>query len=114
RKAGAGALEELFAKTNWYDRKGSPETFAPRLRLRPDPAWAANPKNFVFQVAYGDGTTTDVCGGAIVRAGAFFDRVVFYRNDKTPTYASDQHGCLADARVAGPHARDQPLRQFLS
>src|SRR5207247_10063739 len=58
--AGAADLQELFANTNWYDRKGSPETFAPRIRLRPDPAWASNPKNFVFQVAYGDGTTTDV------------------------------------------------------
>src|SRR5437879_4170317 len=44
---GAAALQELFANTNWYDRKGSPETFAPRIRLRPDPAWASNPKNFV-------------------------------------------------------------------
>src|SRR5207245_1904713 len=72
---GAAALQELFANTNWYDRKGSPETFAPRIRLRPDPAWTSNPKNFVFQVAYGDGTVTDVAGGAIVRAGALVDRV---------------------------------------
>lgn len=49
---GAAALQELFGSTNWYDRTGSPETFAPRMRLRPDPAWAAYPKNFVFQTAY--------------------------------------------------------------
>src|SRR5207248_930587 len=98
---GAAALQELFANTNWYDRKGSPETFAPRIRLRPDPAWASNPKNFVFQIAYADGTTTDVAGGTIVRAGAFFDRVVFYRNDKTPTYSTDPHGWLADPSLAG-------------
>jgi len=36
----------------------------------------ASKENFAFQIAYGDGTTTDVAGGAIVRAGAFFDRVV--------------------------------------
>src|SRR5438105_4583578 len=48
---GAAALQELFAATNWYDRKGSPETFAPRIRLRPDSAWASNPKNVVFQSA---------------------------------------------------------------
>ena len=111
---GAAALQELFANTNWYDRKGSPETFAPRIRLQPDPVWASNPKNFVFQVAYGDGTVTDVAGGAIVRAGAFFDRVVFYRNDKTPTYASDPHGWLADPTLAGRTAGEQQLGLFLS
>jgi hypothetical protein len=111
---GAADLQELFANTNWYDRKGSPETFAPRIRLRPDPAWASNPKNFAFQIAYGDGTTTDVAGGAIVRAGAFFDRVVFYRNDKTPTYSSDPHGWLADPSLAGRTAGEQQLGTFLS
>ncbi len=112
--AGAAALQELFANTNWYDRNGSPETFAPRIRLQPDPAWVSNPKNFVFQIAYGDGTVTDVCGGVIVRAGDFFDRVVFYRNDKTPTYASDPHGWLADPTLAGRTAGEQQLGTFLS
>jgi len=112
--AGAAALQELFANTNWYDRQGSPETFAPSIRLRPDPAWASNPKNFVYQVAYGDGTTTDVCAGTIVRAGAFFDRVVFYRNDKTPTYSSDPHGWLADPSLAGRTDGEQQLGLFLS
>src|SRR5881397_1766706 len=111
---GAAALQELFADTNWYDRKGSPETFAPRIRLQPDPAWASNPKNFVFQVAYADGTVTDVAGGTIVRAGAFFDRVVFYRNDKTPTYSSDPHGWLADPSLAGRTAGEQQLGLFLA
>ncbi|TMB03027.1 MAG: hypothetical protein E6J70_06090 [Deltaproteobacteria bacterium] len=108
------ALQELFANTNWYDRKGSPETFAPRIRLQPDPAWASNPKNFVYQLAYADGTATDVAGGTIVRAGAFFDRVVFYRNDKTPTYSLDPHGWLADPRLAGRTAGEQQLGLFLS
>jgi len=111
---GAADLQELFANSNWYERKGSPETFAPRIRLRPDPAWASNPKNFVYQIAYGDGTATDVAGGAIVRAGAFFDRVVFYRNDKTPTYASDPHGWLADPTLAGRTDGEQQLGLFLS
>ena len=111
---GAADLQELFANSNWYERKGSPETFAPRIRLRPDPAWASSPKNFVYQIAYGDGTVTDVAGGAIVRAGAFFDRVVFYRNDKTPTYASDPHGWLADPTLAGRTDGEQQLGLFLS
>jgi hypothetical protein len=111
---GAADLQELFANTNWYDRHGSPETFAPRIRLRPDPAWASTPKNFVYQIAYGDGTVTDVAGGTIVRAGAFFDRVVFYRNDKTPTYSSDPHGWLADPTLAGRTDGEQQLGLFLS
>jgi hypothetical protein len=111
---GAAALQELFANTNWYDRKGSPETFAPLIRLRPDPAWASNPKNFVYQIAYADGTVTDVAGGTLVRAGDFFDRVVFYRNDKTPTYSSDPHGWLADPSLAGRTAGEQQLGVFLS
>src|SRR5439155_11874437 len=111
---GAAELQELFANTNWYDRKGSPETFAPRIRLQPDPTWASNPKNFVFQIAYGDGTTTDVAGGVIVRPGAFFDRVVFYRNDKTPTYASDPRCWLAEPSLAGRTAGEQQLGTFLS
>src|SRR5207244_5333042 len=71
-------------------------------------------KNFVFQVAYADGTVTDVAGGAIGRAGAFFDRVVFYRNDKTPTYSADPHGWLADPTLAGRTAGEQQLGLFRS
>jgi hypothetical protein len=111
---GASALQELFGDTNWYDRTGSPETFGPRIRLRPDPAWAANPKNVVFQTAYADGTTTDPAAANIYRAGQLFDRVVFYRNDKTPTYASDPHGWLADPTLAGRTSGEQQLGTFLS
>src|SRR5881628_3137900 len=46
---GAAALQELFGASNWYERTGSPETFAPRIRLRPDPAWAGDPKDVAFQ-----------------------------------------------------------------
>src|SRR5439155_8583573 len=111
---GAAALQELFANTNWYDRTGSPETFAPRIRLRPDPAWAANPKNVVFQTAYGDGTVPNPTAGNLYRAGQLFDRVVYYRNDKTPTYSSDPHGWLADPTLAGRTSGEQHLGTFLS
>ena len=111
---GAAALQELFGDSNWYDRTGSPETFAPRIRLRPDSAWASNPKNIVFQTAYADGTTTDPAAATIYRAGALFDRVVFYRNDKTPSYASDPHGWLADPTLAGRTSGEQQLAAFLS
>ena len=111
---GGAALQELFANTNWYDRTGSPETFAPRIRLRPDAAWANNPKNVVFQTAYGDGTVPNPTAGTLYRAGALFDRVVYYRNDKTPTYSTDPHGWLADPRLAGRTDGEQQLGIFLS
>jgi hypothetical protein len=112
--AGAAALQELFGNTNWYDRIGSPETFAPRIRLRPDPAWAANPKNIAFQTAYGDQTVPNPTAGTLYRAGDLFDRVVYYRNDKTPTYASNPHGWLADPTLAGRTSGEQQLAFFLA
>jgi hypothetical protein len=111
---GAEQLQELFGLTNWYDRTGSPETFAPRIRLRPDPAWKHDPKNVVFQSAYGDGTVPNPTAGNLYRAGDLFDRVVYYRNDKTPTYHSDPHGWLADPTLAGRTSGEQQLGLFLS
>jgi hypothetical protein len=111
---GAQQIQELFGETNWYDRSGSPETFAPRIRLRPDPAWASNPKNVLFQTAYADGTVPNPTAGTLYRAGQLFDRVVYYRNDKTPTYASDPHGWLADPTLAGRTSGEQQLGFFLA
>lgn len=111
---GAFLLQEVFANTNWYDRTGSPETFAPRIRLRPDPAWAASPKNVLFESAYGDGTVPNPTAGVLYRAGDLFDRVLYYRNDKTPTYSSDPHGWLADPTLAGRTSGEQVLGIFLS
>jgi len=111
---GSGLLQQLFGEVNWFDRTGSPETFAPRLRLRPDPAWAKDPKDFVFQSAYGDGTVPNPTAGTLYRAGQLFDRVVYYRNDKTPTYNSDPHGWLADPTLAGRTSGEQQLATFLS
>lgn len=112
--SGAAQLQELFGNTNWYDRTGSPETFAPRIRLRPDPAWAANPKLVAFQSAYGDQTVPNPTAGTLYRAGALFDRVVYYRNDKTPTYATNPHGWLADPTLAGRSFGELQLGIFLS
>ncbi|MEA2403908.1 MAG: hypothetical protein QOE08_555 [Thermoleophilaceae bacterium] len=111
---GAAALQELFATSDWFGRSGSPETFAPRIRLRPDPAWASNPKNVLFQTAYGDGTVPNPTAGTLYRAGDLFDRVVYYRNDKTPTFATDPHGWLADPTLAGRTSGEQQLGDFLS
>jgi hypothetical protein len=114
KHAGAAALQELFGESDWYDRSGSPETFAPRIRLRPDPAWAANPKEVAFQTAYGDGTVPNPTAGTLYRAGQLFDRVTYYRNDKSPTFGSDPHGWLADPSLAGRTAGQQQLAEFLS
>jgi len=111
---GAFQLQETFGVTNWYDRTGSPETFAPRIRLRPDPAWAASPKNVLFESAYGDGTVPNPTAGVLYRAGDLFDRVLYYRNDKTPTYSSDPHGWLADPTLAGRTSGEQLLGAFLA
>jgi hypothetical protein len=111
---GAAALQETFASSNWFERSGSPETFAPRIRLRPDPAWAGNPKEVAFQTAYGDGTVPNPTSGTLYRAGNLFDRVVYYRNDKTPTYATNPHGFLADPTLAGRTAGEQQLTTFLA
>ena len=111
---GAFELQDLFAASNWYDRSGSPETFAPRIRLRPDRAWRTRPKQVAFQIAYGDGTVPNVTSGTLLRAGALFDRVTYYRNDRTPTYDSDPHGFLADPSIAGRTAGQQQLGEFLA
>src|SRR3954470_17630337 len=111
---GAAGLQEAFSAGNWYERTGSPETFAPRIRLRPDPDWASNPKEFAFQTAYGDGTVPNFTTGTLYRAGQVFDRVVYYRNDKTPTFDSDPHGWLADPSLAGRTAGQQQLAEFLA
>ena len=114
KHAGAAALQELIAASNWFDRSGSPETFAPRIRLRPDPAWAKSPKEVAFQTAYGDGTVPNPTAATLYRAGQLFDRVVLYRNDKTPTYGSDPHGWLADPTLAGRNSGQQQLAEFLA
>ena len=111
---GAGELQELFGESNWFERSGSPETFAPRIRLRPDPAWADNPKNVAFQTAFADGTVPNPTAGTLYRAGDLFDRVVYYRNDRTPTFQSDPHGFLADPSLAGRTSGEQQLGAFLS
>jgi hypothetical protein len=111
---GAFVLQQLFAETNWYDRSGSPETFTPRIRLRPDPAWTKNPKEVLFETAYGDGTVPNPTAGNIYRAGHLFDRVLYYRNDKTPTYHSDPHGWLADPTLAGRSGGEVILGHYLA
>jgi hypothetical protein len=108
---GSILLQETFASTNWYDRSGSPETFAPLLRLRRLPG--VPQKTLLFQTAYGDQTVPNVTAGTLYRAGQIFDLVTYYRNDRTPTYSSDPHGWLADPTLTGRWFGQVQLATFL-
>jgi len=109
---GAIALQESFASSNWYERSGSPESFTPLIRLRP--LRGAPEKRVIFQSAYGDQTVPNPTAGTIYRAGALFDRVTYYRNDKTPTYGTDPHGFLADPRLAGREQGQTQMIEFIA
>jgi hypothetical protein len=108
---GAIPIQELFANTNWYDRSGSPETFAPLLRQRPLPGMPS--KQLMFQTAYGDQTVPNPTAGTLYRAGAIFDLVTYYRNDRTPTFGSDPHGWLANPALSGREFGQLQLGTFL-
>jgi len=109
---GSILLQETFATTNWYDRSGSPESFAPLLRLR-RPRGVPQ-KTLLFQSAYGDQTVPNPTAGTIYRAGEIFDLVTYYRNDRTPTYSTNPHGWLADPTLAGRYFGQIQLTVFLS
>lgn len=108
---GAIALQESFAAINWFDRSGSPESFAPLLRLRPLPGVPI--KTLLFQTAYADATVPNPTAGTLYRAGQIFDLVTLYRNDRTPTYATNPHGWLADPTLAGRSFGQLQLTTFL-
>jgi hypothetical protein len=102
--AGAMRLQETFASTNWYDRSGSPEAFAPLLRMR-KPAGQPD-KKLLFQTAYGDATVPNPTAGTMYRAGDLFDLVTYFRHDKSAPglQQSNPHGWLADPTI-DPAAR---------
>lgn len=107
---GAVALQQFLADANWYERGGSPESFAPLIRLRPRYA----PKTEVlFQTAFGDDTVPNTTAGNMYRAGQLFDRVTYYRNDLTPTNGSNPHGFLEDPTLAGRENGELQLTTFL-
>jgi Bacterial Ig-like domain len=109
---GATALQELLAASIWYQRAGSPETFAPLLRLRP-PA-GSPPKRMLFQTAFADHTVPNPTAGTLYRAGQLLDLVTYYRNDRTPSFASDPHAVLLDPRLAGNVPLQQQMITFIA
>ena len=109
--AGAMQLQETFSSTNWYDRSGSPESFAPLLRMRKPPGQPD--KKLLFQSAYGDATVPNPTAGTMYRAGDLFDLVTYFRHDKSAPglQQSNPHGWLADPTI-DPAARTAGEQQL--
>jgi hypothetical protein len=108
-RRGSFAIRQLVAEANWLDRQGSPETFAPYIRLHP----RHGRKVVEFLNAFGDASLPNIFLGNIVRAGHLMDRVAYYRNDKTPTSGNDPHAFLADPRLSGNSGAEAMLAAFL-
>lgn len=108
-RKGAIAIQHYLYDGIWLERPGGPETYAPLIRLRP----RYGAKTVEFQTAFGDNTVPNYTAGEIYRAGKLFDRVTYYRNDKTPTSGTNPHGWLADPTLAGRYFGEAQLTTFL-
>jgi hypothetical protein len=106
---GSFRLRQFMSNGNWLERQGSPETFAPLLRFNA----RYGPKTVEFLNAFGDATVPNSATGNVIRAGNLFDRLTYYRNDKTPTNGTDPHGFMADPTLAGRAGAQQQLAVFL-
>jgi hypothetical protein len=106
---GALGLQRYLADATWYGRPGGPETYAPLIRKEP----RNGEKDVLYQIAFGDNTVPNVTSGNIIRAGDLFDRVTYYRNDRTPTADKNPHGFLADPTVFGRQMGEVQLTAFL-
>lgn len=109
---GAVPIQDAFATVDWINRSGSPETFAPLLRLRP-PSDSAVKKVF-YQFALGDQTVPNPTSATVMRAGKLQDVTTLYRNDLTPTASTNPHGFLLDPRLTGREFGQIQVAAFLS
>ncbi len=103
--ASAIAIQQVGARTNWLDRLGSPESFAPLL--------VPNGKKVIYQFAFGDRTVPNPASATLVRAGDLQGVTSLYRHDKDPaaTPNCNPHGFLLDPRISAP-ARTQAQLQI--
>lgn len=109
---GAIPIQLAGARTNWIDRPGSPETFAPLERKRPP---AGHPvKKVLYQFAFGDMTVPNPTSATLSRAGRLFDIVSYYRNDLTPTASTNPHGFLLDPRISGRQQGQLQIATFFA
>jgi hypothetical protein len=99
------AIQQTGARTNWIDRLGSPETFAPLL--------ATNGKKVIYQFAFGDQTVPNPTSATLVRAGDLQGVTSLYRHDKDTSAQPNcnPHGFLLDPRISAP-ARTQAQLQI--
>jgi len=102
---GAVPIQEVGASTNWINRSGSPESFAPQLK--------AAGKNVIYQFAFGDQTVPNPTSATIMRAGGLQEQTTFYRNDRTPTRGLNPHGFLLDPRITGRNAGQRQVVDYL-
>jgi hypothetical protein len=109
---GALAIQAVGARTNWIDRSGSPEAFAPLLRTRPAEGMPA--KRVLYQFAFGDATVPNPTSATVMRAGGLRDVTTFYRNDLAATTLSDPHGFLLDPRIQGRQQGQLQVAEFLA
>lgn len=107
---GAMRIQRSLSDGTWYGRPGGPEPYAPLLRKNP----VGDPKDVLYQVAFGDATVPNVTSGNIVRAGDLFDRTTYYRNDRTVTADTNPHGFLADPTLFGRELAQVQLTTFLA
>jgi hypothetical protein len=96
---GALGIQDTLTRTNWINRSGSPESFAAKLER--DPLPDSGPKKVIYQFALGDQTVPNPTSATLARAFGNFDRVVYYRNDRTASRDRNPHGLLADPTVQG-------------
>ena len=108
-RPGSFAIRWWLTEADWLDRQGSPETFAPYIRLHP----RYGRKIVEFQNAFGDASLPNIFIGNVVRAGHLLDRLTYYRNDRTPTSGSNPHAFLADPRLTGNSGAETQLTAFL-
>ncbi len=107
--AGAMNVQRFLSYATWYGRPGGPEPYAPLERLHP----RNGKKDVLYQVAFGDNTVPNITAGNIIRAGDLFDRVTYYRNDRTATSTRNPHGFLADPTLQGREQGELQLTAFL-
>ncbi len=91
---GAIAIQTVLAEETWLDRSGDPTAYAPLLRS--DPPRGSQPKQVLFQNAFGDQTVPNPTNFAVLAAGHLFDRESLYRNDKTAQAGKNPHTFLLD------------------
>ncbi len=108
---GAIPIQEVFARSNWLNRPGSPEAFAPRLVRQP--LRDATKKKIIYQYAFGDQTVPNPTSATIMRAGRLVKRTSFYRNDRTASAPANPHGFLLDPRIQGRNQAQLQVVEFI-